>query len=102
MVVTAVQANGGPKYEKTTDPRRMLTHKLLNEAIRTDWGAVKAFLPASVATSMRYDEGAKTAHAWDEGGQETKIDLPLQSGWYVPDGNPFAIPNGKPSNFDDS
>ncbi len=100
MGATAVQDNRA-KYEKTTDPKRMINHALLNEAIRTDWDAIKTFLPARTATSMRYDKGAKTAHAWNEGGKETKIDLPLNDGWYVPDGNPFAIPNGKSSNRDD-
>ena len=79
----------------------MLTHKLLNEAIRTEWEGIKGFIPARTATSMRYDKGATKAVAWDEGGKETKIDLPLKDGWYVPDGNPFAIPNGRKSNADD-
>lgn len=38
--------------------------------------------------------------AWNEGGSETRIALPLNDGWYVPDDNPFAIPNGQPSNRD--
>lgn len=98
MGATAVQANGGQKYERTTDPRRMLTHKLLTEVIRTDWENVSGFLPARTATSIRYDKGATKAVAWDEGGKETKIDLPFEDGWYVSDGNPFAIPNGRESN----
>ncbi|MEW5996220.1 MAG: hypothetical protein AB1657_01345 [Candidatus Micrarchaeota archaeon] len=98
MGATAVQANGGQKYERTADPRRMLTHKLLTEAIRTDWENVRRFLPARTATSIRYGKGATEAVAWDEGGKETKIYLPFENGWYVPDGNPFAIPNGRKSN----
>ena len=79
----------------------MMTNALLTEAIRKDWNAIKAFLPARTATYLRYDKGAKNAVAWNEGGKETKIPLPLQNnGWYVPE-NPFAIPNGKPSNRDD-
>ena len=78
----------------------MMTNALLTEAIRKDWDAIKAFLPARTATYLRYDKGAKNAVAWNEGGKETKIPLPLQDGWYVPE-NPFAIPNGKPSNRDD-
>jgi len=97
MGATTVQANGGPKYEKTVDPRRMLTHATLSEAIRTDWDVVKRFLPARTATSLRYAKAATKAVAWNEGGSETKIDLPFQDGWYVPDGNPFAIPNGQKS-----
>ena len=85
------------KYERTTDPKRMMTHALLNEAIRKDWDAIKAFLPARTATYIRYEKGATNAVAWNEGGKETKIPLPLQDGWYVPDGNLFRIPNGKPS-----
>ncbi|HLC69391.1 MAG TPA: hypothetical protein VJH24_06135 [Candidatus Bilamarchaeaceae archaeon] len=101
MGAAAVQVSGGPKYERTTDLRRMLTHKLLDEAIRKDWGNIREFLPARTATSLRYERAAKTAVAWNEGGRETTIDLPLENGWYVPDGNPFAIPNGKPSNRSD-
>ncbi|MDO8554384.1 MAG: hypothetical protein Q7S22_06245 [Candidatus Micrarchaeota archaeon] len=97
-----VQANLKARYERTTDPKRMMTHAALNEAIRRDWKNVKEFLPARTATSIRYEKGATKAVAWDEGGQEAKIDLPLNDGWYIPDGNPFAIPNGKSSNRDDS
>lgn len=89
------------KYKRTTDPKRMMVHALLSEAIRKDWDAIKGFLPARTATYTRYDNGATKAVAWDEGGKETKIDLPLNHGWYVPDGNPFAIPNGKESNRED-
>ncbi|MDO8553917.1 MAG: hypothetical protein Q7S22_03870 [Candidatus Micrarchaeota archaeon] len=98
MVSTTVQANPRPKYERTTDPRRMLTHAVLSEVIRTDWENVKGVLPARTATSIRYDKGATKAVAWDEGGRETKIHLPLQDGWHISDGNPFAIPNGQRSN----
>ncbi len=97
MGAAAVQAKCGQKYEETMDPRRMLTHKLLNEAIRNDWENVRGFLPARTATSMRYDGGATKAKAWNEGESEVSIDLPLQNGWYVPDGNQFAIPNGRKS-----
>jgi|SRR5208283_3181163 len=100
-MAVAVQVDGGPKYERTKDIKRMLTHPLLDKTIREDWENIKQFLPARTATSIRYERGAKTAKAWNEGGSETKIDLPLEDGWYVPDGNPFAIPNGKPSNRSD-
>ena len=81
-----------PKYEKTTDPRRMMTHAVLNEAIRTDWENVRGFLPARTATLLIYKGGATKAKARNEGEAEVSIDLPLKDGWYVPDGNPFAIP----------
>lgn len=96
--MVAVQANGGPKYERTNDPRRMLAHKPLNEAIRTDWDNIRVFLPARTATSIRYEKGAGKAVAWNEGESEVSINLPLRDGWYLPDGNPFAIPNGRESN----
>lgn len=99
----AVQANGGQKYEQTRDPKRMLTHKLLNEAIRNDWENIRGFLPARTATSIRYEKGARRAVAWNESEAEVSIDLPLKDGWYLSDGNPFAIPNGResdPSNPD--
>src|SRR3989344_9605162 len=101
MDATAVQVTR--KYERTTDPRRMLTHKLLDEAIRKDSQStnVLELLPARTATSIRYEKAATKAVAWNEGGKETKIDLPLENGWYVPDGNPFAIPNGESSNSND-
>jgi hypothetical protein len=95
-----VQAGGRARYERTTDPKRMMVHSLLNEAIRTDFENIKGVLPARVGTCIRYDKGATTAIAWNEGGSEIKINLPFEDGWYVPDGNPFAIPNGKPSNRD--
>lgn len=96
-----VQANIGARYEKTRDPRRMLTHKLLNEAIRTDWDSIKKFLPARTATYLEYQVSARKAQAWNEGEQRVSIDLPLKDGWYVPDGNPFAIPNGRQSSSED-
>ncbi|MFH1520629.1 MAG: hypothetical protein ABID61_03225 [Candidatus Micrarchaeota archaeon] len=89
-----------PKYEKTTDPRRMMIHAVLSEAIRTDWENVRGFLPARTATLLIYERGATKAKAHNEGEAEVSIDLPLKDGWYVPDGNPFAIPNGKASNRD--
>ncbi|MDD5340114.1 MAG: hypothetical protein PHV13_02590 [Candidatus ainarchaeum sp.] len=89
----AVQA----KYEKTADPKRMLTHALLNEAILKDLKNVGGFLPARTATFLEYKAGATTAMAWNEGEGKISINLPLQNGWYVPDGNPFAIPNGRPT-----
>ncbi|MDO8554088.1 MAG: hypothetical protein Q7S22_04735, partial [Candidatus Micrarchaeota archaeon] len=81
---------------------RMMTHAALNEAIRRDWKNVKEFLPARTATSIRYEKGATKVVAWNEDGSETKIDMPLNNGWYVPDGNPFSIPNGRPSSKEDS
>ena len=103
MGATAVQVDNRAKYERTSDPKRMLTHALLNEAIRKDSQStnVLELLPARTATSIRYGRGAKTAQAWNEDEKETTIDLPPNDGWYVPDGNPFAIPNGKKSNRDD-
>jgi hypothetical protein len=88
------------KYEKTADPKRMMSHALLTEAIRKDWDAIKAFLPARVATYIEYGAGKTKAQAWDEGKRKISIDLPLKDGWYVPDGNPFAIPNGRKSDRD--
>jgi len=101
MGAAAVQVDSRNKYERTTDLRRMFTHRQLQEAIRNDSQSnILELLPARTATSIRYGRGAKTAQAWNEDGKETKIGLPLKDGWYVPDGNPFAIPNGKKSNRD--
>ncbi|MDO8554745.1 MAG: hypothetical protein Q7S22_08100 [Candidatus Micrarchaeota archaeon] len=97
MGATTVQVNG-PRYEKTTDPKRMLTHAVLSEAIRRDWENIRSFLPARTATSLEYQAGARKAKAWNEGEGKISIDLPLEDGWYVPDGNPFAIPNGQKTN----
>lgn len=96
MSAVAVQ-----KYEKTTDPRRMMTHTVLNEAIRTDWENVGVLLPARTATLLSYERGAIKAKAHNEGETEVSIDLPLKDGWYVPDGNPFSIPNGRESKKND-
>ena len=90
-----------PRFEKTTDPKRMLTHALLNEAIRNHFQEVVHCLPARTSTLIGYKAGATTANARNEGESEVSIDLPLQDGWYVPDGNPFAIPNGKKSTIED-
>lgn len=97
----AVQADKRAKYERTTDPRRMLTHKLLDEAIRKDWENIRGLLPARTATSLSYAAGARKAQAWNEGEGKVTIDLPLQDGWYAPDGNPFVLPNGRKSSADD-
>lgn len=95
------QAKTEQKYEGTRDPKRMLTHKLLNEAIRKDWNNVEGLLPARTSTSLEYKAGATKAKSWDYGKKKVSIDLPLEDGWYVPDGNPFDIPNGRRSNPDD-
>lgn len=96
-MAATVQVNSG-KYEKTTDPKRMLTNSVLTEVIRRDWESIKGFLPCRTATSIQYNAGATKAIAWNEGENPTSIDLPLNDGYYVPDGNPYAIPNGKESN----
>jgi hypothetical protein len=95
MNATATQAR--KQYERTKELKRMLTHRELNEAIRTDWENVREVLPARTATSIEYQARATKAIAWDHGGKKVSIDLPLQDGWYVPDGNPFDIPNGRQS-----
>ena len=91
-----------PRFERTTDPKRMLTHALLNEAIQKHFGDVVHCLPAITSTSIEYKAGATKAKARNEAESVVSIDLPLQNGWYVPDGNPFAIPNGSKSTSDDS
>ncbi|MDO8554515.1 MAG: hypothetical protein Q7S22_06930, partial [Candidatus Micrarchaeota archaeon] len=58
MGAIIIPANTIAKYERTTDPKRMMTHAALNEAIRRDWKNVKEFLPARTATSIRYEKGA--------------------------------------------
>lgn len=79
----------------------MLTHPLLDKAIREEGENISRLLPARTATYISYRRGAKEALVWNEDESETKIDLPLQDGYYVPDGNPYAIPNGKPSDCKD-
>ncbi len=81
-------------YERTTDLRRMLAHAVLHEAIRDDWDAIRGFMPAVTATYISYQKGVPEAVVWNEGGARTTIPFPVESGWYIPDGNPFAIPNG--------
>ncbi|MDO8554014.1 MAG: hypothetical protein Q7S22_04360 [Candidatus Micrarchaeota archaeon] len=101
MAVT-VQVNG-LRYKSTTDPKRMLTHAALSELIRSDWewGTIKNLLPARTATFLECDVGARKAMAWNEGEKKIEIPLPLEDGYYVSDGNPFAIPNGRRSIADD-
>jgi hypothetical protein len=96
------QAKAEQKYERTRDPKRMLAHRLLNEAIRKDWSNVRGFLPARTSTSLEYKAGATKAKVWDHGKEKVSIHLPLADGWYVPDGNPFYIPNGCKSSPDNS
>jgi len=99
MHATKIQVTIKPNYERTTDSKMMFTHALLNEAIRSDWKNIKSFLPCRTATYIEYKAGATEAMAWNEGERPTRIYLPLKSGFYVPDGNPYAIPNGKPSHI---
>ena len=109
MSATAVQVNNRNRYERTRELSRMLTSGSIAEAIikevkkicRTTTGN-KYFdvLPVKAATSMRYDKGARTATAWNDGGKEERIDLPLEGGWRISDGNPFGVPNGKPNHDD--
>lgn len=99
------------KYERTNDKGRMLTSGPIAQAIinavrrkfanQEPESNIFDVLPGRAATSMRYGKGAKTAMVWDDGKTETKIDLPLKDGWYDSDGNPFGVPNGKPSTRDD-
>ena len=75
-------------------------YPLVDRAIREDLQNIKHFLPAVTATNIRYGRGATRAVVWNEGGSGSEIYLPPRDGWYVPD-NPFAIPNGRPSNIND-
>ncbi|MEK6982304.1 MAG: hypothetical protein AABX38_05210 [Candidatus Micrarchaeota archaeon] len=111
MSATAVQVNNRNRYERTRELSRMLTSGSIAEAIIKEVKRKFAeqpletnifdVLPVKAATSMRYDKGARTATAWNDGGKEERIDLPLEGGWRISDGNPFGVPNGKPSNHDD-
>ena len=90
------------KYEKTNDPKRMMTHAELDDAIKNDYENIKDFLPCRTATYLEYKAGGTEALVWNEGeNTRTRITLPLDNGWYLPDGNPFAIPNGRESTIDD-
>jgi hypothetical protein len=98
-------------YERTKDLKRMLNSRQLAEAIINETKRKMAgqepetnifyLLSVNAATFICYDAGAKKADVWNEGEEKVKIDLPLQDGWYLSDGNPFGIPNGNKSTRED-
>ncbi len=95
------------KYERTTDVRKMLTSGQIAQAIINEVKRqfarqepetnIFGMFPVRAATYMNYGKGARTAIIWDNGGNEERIDLPLEEGWRRSDGNPFGVPNGAPS-----
>lgn len=87
------------KYVRTTDVKKMLTNKQLDEAIENDWENIKDFLPCRTSTYIKYKAGSREAYIWNEGEEKEKIYLPLEDGWYIPD-EKYGIPNGKKSTFD--
>lgn len=99
------------QYERTNDKGRMLTSGPIAQAIiaavtrkfrnQEPESNIFEVLPVRAATSMEYEAGAKRAQIWNEGGNKETIDLPLEDGWRKSDGNPFGVPNGKPSTHDD-
>src|SRR5208283_4044436 len=93
--------NSRTRYEATRDPTRMMNHSLLNETIQRDWSGIKGALPCKTATYLEYKAGATKARVWNIGERPIIIDLPLANGWYVSDGKPFALPNGRPGNRDE-
>ena len=72
--------------------------KELNDAIRKDGlGPYRSALPVWTRTNIEYKAGATTALVWLQGQKKkTKIRLPLNDGWYLPD-KVWGIPNGTPS-----
>ena len=72
--------------------------KELNDAIRKDGlGPYSSALPVWTRTNISYKSGATTALVWLEGQKKkTKIRLPLNDGWYLPD-KVWGVPNGAPS-----
>ena len=72
--------------------------KELNDAIRKDGlGPYRSALPVWTRTNIEYKAGATTALVWLQGQKKkTKIRLPLNDGWYLPD-KVWGVPNGAPS-----
>ncbi len=61
-----------------------------------EWKKEKQMYPCWTGTHIQYKAGAATALVWNEGEKKTKIKLPLQDGWYLPD-KKYGIPNGEKS-----
>jgi hypothetical protein len=74
------------------------TLKEINDAIRKDgYDVYHSALPVWTSTHIEYKAGATEALVWNEGEKKkTKINLPLQDGWYLPD-KKWGIPNGEKS-----
>ena len=87
MGAIAVQAN---KTKKQLS-KEMMTHALLHEAIRNDFEISDASLPAKQRLNIQYGKGAEGSHSLECRREKTKIPLPLEDGWYLPE-NEFAIP----------
>ena len=86
------------EYHETESVKEMMSNKELDEAIQNDYENIKKFLPCKTSTHLSYKTGSTKAYIWNEGEKKkTKINLPLNDGWYETD-NKFGIPNGKPSN----
>lgn len=108
---TVVQVHGRDKYERTMVLRRMFTSvqladTIINEARRICTGLdpetnIFNLLPVRAATSIEYKPGAKKALVWNADGEKVRIDLPLEDGWRISDGNPFGIPNGPKTTKED-
>ena len=74
------------------------TIKEINDAIRKDgFNKYKSALPVWTSTHIEYKAGATEALVWNEGEKKkTKIPLPLNDGWYLPD-KKWGVPNGEKS-----
>lgn len=89
-------------YEKSTDLDKIMTNKELDQALVEDYENVKKAIEywkgCITSTHIEYNAGSTEALVWNEGEKEkTKIYLPLEDGWYLPD-KKYGIPNGEKSN----
>jgi len=80
---------------------RLPTNLELDAHLQGDeWKKEKQMYPCWTGTHIRYKAGATKAEVWNEGEKKkTKVSLPLNDGWYLPDAK-YGIPNGEKSSAD--
>ena len=90
--------NGITADEALKLTKKGLTNKQADDALQNYFEEIKKVDGWFwTATHISYKAGATTAEVWNEGEKKkTKIHLPLQDGWYLPDAK-YGIPNGEPS-----
>lgn len=83
---------------------RLLTNKEHDELLTgeaQEWKNYKDCYPAWTGTHVEYKAGSTEAKVWDEGEKPEQISLPIQDGWYAPEGK-HGLPVGLKSDSSDA